>query len=114
MFKLLFEAQHQAQDVPQQSVNIRLNGVVHPVPKGLTVAAALLYLGCTASRQHPKTKQAQLPYCHMGVCYACLVTINGQTNQRACMTIVEANLAIDVHEDLDFGPAVRGGQLDER
>ncbi|MGD8950236.1 MAG: 2Fe-2S iron-sulfur cluster-binding protein [Desulfobacterales bacterium] len=34
----------------------------------------------------------------MGVCYDCLVTINGVPNQRACMTLVEDRMEIRVDE----------------
>jgi NADH dehydrogenase/NADH:ubiquinone oxidoreductase subunit G len=34
----------------------------------------------------------------MGVCYDCLVTINGTPNQRACMTSVEDGMEILIDE----------------
>lgn len=34
-------------------------------------------------------------YCGMGVCYECLVTVNGVANTRACQTYVEDRMTIE-------------------
>ena len=34
-------------------------------------------------------------FCGMGVCYDCLVVVDGVPNTRACMTPVRANMCID-------------------
>lgn len=35
------------------------------------------------------------PFCGMGVCHDCLVTIDGQISQRACLTTVKPGMAVD-------------------
>jgi predicted molibdopterin-dependent oxidoreductase YjgC len=40
------------------------------------------------------TGRASGLYCGMGVCYECLVTINGEKNVRACQTYVTAQMNI--------------------
>jgi NADH dehydrogenase/NADH:ubiquinone oxidoreductase subunit G len=42
--------------------------------------------------------EARGPFCGMGVCYECLVTVNGVPKQRSCMTEVEDNMEIQIHE----------------
>jgi predicted molibdopterin-dependent oxidoreductase YjgC len=41
-------------------------------------------------------------YCGMGVCYECLVTVNGTPNTRACQTFVTDQMVI---ETADWGEA---------
>ena len=76
------------------SCTILLNGIEHQVPEAMSVAAALLYLGQRATRTHPVSGQPRAALCHMGVCFECLVTIDGQQNQRGCMRPVTANMSI--------------------
>ena len=79
-------------------VNIRVNGKVFTAYEGETVHATLLAAGYRVLRKTPKTHQPRGIFCGMGVCYDCLVTINGEPNQRACMTRVEDRMEIEVDE----------------
>ena len=36
--------------------------------------------------------------CGMGVCFECIVTVNGEPNIRSCMTEVEDNLRVEINE----------------
>ena len=49
-------------------------------------------------RKTLKTGQPRGIFCGMGVCYDCLVTIDGVPNQRACMTQVKDGMEIRVDE----------------
>ena len=51
---------------------------------GDTVASALLAIGMRANRTHPVTNEPRGPYCMMGVCFECLVEIDGVPNRQAC------------------------------
>lgn len=62
-------------------------------PRGATVASALLSAGITAFRETSVSGAARGPFCLMGACYDCLVSINGVTVQ-ACMTPIEEGLQI--------------------
>ncbi|MDA5558717.1 (2Fe-2S)-binding protein [Shimia sp. MMG029] len=62
-------------------------------PRGATVASALLGAGITAFRETPVSGAARGPFCLMGACYDCLVSINGVTVQ-ACMTPIEEGLQV--------------------
>ena len=79
-------------------INIRVNGMTFTAYEGETVHATLLAAGYRVLRQTPKTHQPRGIFCGMGVCYDCLVTINGAANQRACMTRVEDRMEIEVDE----------------
>lgn len=70
------------------SVRIEVDGVSHQVDQGISVAAALLQLGCETFRTHPVSQERRAPYCMMGVCFECLVTTDADGQQRACMLSV--------------------------
>ena len=61
---------------------------------GDTVAAALLTNGITACRETPVSDTPRAPYCLMGVCFDCLVVVNGNPSQRACMTFVRDGMEV--------------------
>lgn len=62
--------------------------------EGETVAAALVAAGHTAFRKTARQGAPRAVYCGMGVCYDCLVVVDGQTNQRACMTPVRDGMQV--------------------
>ena len=53
---------------------------------GDSVAAALLAAGETTLRDTPVSGAKRAPYCMMGVCFDCLVEIDGVGNRQACLT----------------------------
>lgn len=60
---------------------------------GETVAAALIARGDRALR-HTRQGAARGLYCGMGVCFECLVIVDGVPNTRACMTWVRDGMEI--------------------
>lgn len=79
-------------------ITIVVNERPYPAYEGETVHAALLAAGYRVLRKTPKTGQPRGIFCGMGVCYDCLVTINGVPNQRACMTPVADRMEIQIDE----------------
>lgn len=75
-------------------LQIRINGRFHTAYTGESVHAALLAAGYRVLRKTAKTQEPRGLFCGMGICYDCLVTINGIPHQRACMTLVEAGMEI--------------------
>jgi predicted molibdopterin-dependent oxidoreductase YjgC len=64
------------------------------VREGDSVAAAVLIAGLTATRTTAISESKRAPYCLMGVCYECLLTIDGKENTQACMTQVRDGMKI--------------------
>lgn len=64
------------------------------VPAGISVASALLLIGAEYIRQSPVTNAKRAPYCMMGVCFECLVEIDGQPSQQGCLVDVRAGMRI--------------------
>jgi len=92
MFKRLDEAQRQAQGAP---VRVTVNGADLQCRQGDSIAAALFAGGMQACRDTAVGEVPRGPYCMMGVCYDCLVTIDGQANQQGCMTAVREGMKIE-------------------
>lgn len=78
--------------------SIIINGRTCAAFEGETVHAALLAAGYRVLRTTSKAGRPRGLFCGMGVCYDCLVTINGVTNQRACMTPVTSGMEIQIDE----------------
>ncbi|GHA09351.1 (2Fe-2S)-binding protein [Oceanisphaera arctica] len=64
------------------------------IPAGYTVAAALLALGYKANRASPVSGSPRGPYCMMGVCFECLVEIDGIPNRQGCLTEVQPEMRV--------------------
>jgi predicted molibdopterin-dependent oxidoreductase YjgC len=53
--------------------------------EGDTVASALIAAGIEGMRSTFRNNKERLPYCMMGVCFDCLVQIDGEPDQQSCM-----------------------------
>jgi D-hydroxyproline dehydrogenase subunit gamma len=82
-------------DNPEKLVTVIIDGQSIAVPSGETVAAAVLVSGISHTRTTPVSDTPRAPFCLMGVCYECLMVINGQANQRACREVVEEGMTIE-------------------
>lgn len=63
--------------------------------EGDSVAAALLASGRLAFRTSPIEGAPRGPYCMMGACFECLVTIDGRENRQACMITVAEGMRVE-------------------
>lgn len=80
------------------SVRMTFNGVTKTVAPGLTVAAALLGQGESRLRASPVSGQSRAPYCMMGVCFECLVEIDGVPNRQSCLIPVREGMSVRSQE----------------
>ena len=62
--------------------------------EGETVAAALLLSGEVHLRTSPVSGGVRAPYCWMGVCFECLLEIDGQPNQQSCLIPVKEGMRV--------------------
>jgi predicted molibdopterin-dependent oxidoreductase YjgC len=73
---------------------IEVDGETLAAKAGQTVAAALLAAGrLTWNLSH--TGEPRGVFCGMGVCYDCLVTVNGMPDSRACMTPAAPGMRVE-------------------
>jgi len=82
-------------DTPEALVTVTIEGQPVVVPAGETVAAAVLASDLGHTRTTPVSGAPRAPFCLMGVCYECLMVINGQANQRACREVVNEGMTIE-------------------
>ncbi len=94
---------------------VTLTGEVRTVAarSGDTVAMALLKAGVLPFRRTALSGQARAPLCLMGVCFDCLVAVDGRANVQSCMVEVSGGMVVtlpDGARPLDPGAgAQRGG-----
>lgn len=81
-------------DIRAKDVPIIIDGVAFTARAGDSVAAALLVSGRLACRTTPVTGAARGPFCMMGVCFDCLVTIDDRPNQQSCLITVAPGMRI--------------------
>jgi predicted molibdopterin-dependent oxidoreductase YjgC len=62
--------------------------------QGDSLAAALLAAGIDRFRDTPVSGAPRAPYCLMGVCFDCLVEIDGRPNRRACQETVRPDMQV--------------------
>jgi D-hydroxyproline dehydrogenase subunit gamma len=77
------------------SVQIFVDGTAIEAREGDTVSAALLASGRDVRRATAVSGAPRLPYCMMGVCVDCLVTIDGVGNRQGCLVPVKPGMRID-------------------
>ena len=80
--------------VTKTTVEITLDGQSAAVPAEVNVAAALLAIGKITARISPASKKPCAPHCLMGVCFECLMEIDG-IRRQACMTTVREGMVIN-------------------
>jgi sarcosine oxidase subunit alpha len=77
------------------SVALTIDGKAVRTASGDTVAAALLAAGIGHCRTTPVTGAPRAPYCLMGVCFDCLVTIDGVGSRQACLVPVREGMEVE-------------------
>ena len=76
-------------------LTIFIDGAAIPARRGDSVAAAMLAAGHMACRVTAGAGLPRGPYCLMGVCFDCLVTVNGIGNRQGCMTAVQEGMRVE-------------------
>lgn len=76
------------------TVHMTVDGAVLQCREGDSVAGVLFAAGLLACRDTAVSGAARGPFCMMGICYDCLVNIDGRPNQQACMTRVRDGMAV--------------------
>jgi hypothetical protein len=76
-------------------VRVIIDGVAAQVPVTLSAAAAVLVRGDGSARTTSLSGEPRAPYCLMGVCFECLLEIDGVPNQQGCLIPVRDGMRID-------------------
>ena len=96
------------------TVTVQFEGQALCVPAGLSVAAALLSKGAEPFRTTPVTQSPRAPYCMMGVCFECLVEVDGKPARQGCLTTVREGMVIRRQQGASALSPVAEGQTHGR
>jgi predicted molibdopterin-dependent oxidoreductase YjgC len=99
------------------TVAVTFDGRALRVPRGASVAAALLAVGVQRFRTTPVSGASRAPFCMMGVCFECLVEIDGVANRQSCLVPVAEGMTIRSQcgmRELSDVTTLAGGTHDER
>ena len=77
------------------ALTLTVDGKAIRARTGDTVAAAMLAAGIERCRTTAVSGAPRAPYCLMGVCFDCLVTIDGVGSRQACLVPVRAGMAVE-------------------
>ena len=86
-----------AQD-PRPMVEISVNGQSVQARSGEPLATEMLNAGVVPFRRTAVSGSARAPLCLMGVCFDCLVEVDGQQNVQSCMVQVQAGMQVQLPE----------------
>ncbi|MGI8398269.1 (2Fe-2S)-binding protein (plasmid) [Agrobacterium deltaense] len=78
----------------EQRVQFSFDDVVIEAERGDMLATALLAAGVDRVRRSVVSGSPRAPYCLMGVCFECLVTVDGVQNRQACLVEVENGMTV--------------------
>lgn len=76
-------------------VRLTCDGETVEAYEGETVASALLASGRRRLRTSPRRGDPRGLFCVMGVCFDCVMTIDGQAGLRACVTQVRDGMSVE-------------------
>ena len=82
------------------AVPVVIDGRTFLARAGDSVAAALLLADCLECRATPVRGAPRGPYCLMGACFDCLVSIDGQPNRQGCLVLVAPGMLIETKRRL--------------
>jgi D-hydroxyproline dehydrogenase subunit gamma len=76
------------------TVTINIDGKPLECPQGLTIAAAMILNDQRIMRTTPRDGLKRSVFCGMGICYDCVLKVDGRANVRACQTIVKDGMQV--------------------
>ena len=82
-----------------RAVRFDIDGAAVEAPEGASVATALLLAGRAAFGRHPLSGEAEGPWCLIGVCFGCLVEIDGVPDRQACLVPVRGGMRVRTRLD---------------
>jgi sarcosine oxidase subunit alpha len=77
-----------------EAITIIVDGEHVPAYRGETVAAAMLASGIRTMRYTRREHEPRGLYCGMGVCFECVVRLEGAGPARSCITFVADGMKV--------------------
>jgi D-hydroxyproline dehydrogenase subunit gamma len=82
-------------EAPRRVVTVFVEGQPVTVSEGDSAASAALLSGLALTRTTPMSGAARAPYCMMGVCFECLMIIDGVGSRQSCLVPVKEGMRIE-------------------
>mgnify|MGYP003345891600 FL=1 len=89
---------NKTRSVNQEIVEFTFDSETISAISGQTVGAAILQSGKKALRKTRFDKKPRGMFCGIGICFDCLVKINGVSNQRACLVPVQSQMNVQTQD----------------
>jgi D-hydroxyproline dehydrogenase subunit gamma len=86
-----------------------VEGAAVPAFEGESVAAALLAAGRRGLRIAPRRGESRGMYCGIGLCFECVMVVDGQPGVRTCLTPVRDGMLVDAPRRDGGSPVVGHG-----
>jgi len=77
-----------------RTVELYVDGKLIRASEEQTLALALMEAGVTPIRYSAVSGEPRAPLCLMGVCFDCLVQVDGRANVQACMVRVSPGMRV--------------------
>ena len=75
-------------------LTLSIDGKSVTAERGETVASVMMRQADPSCRHTPVHGSSRAPFCMMGVCFECLVEVDGQANCQACLLPVRAGMRV--------------------
>lgn len=79
----------------RKSVEFTIDGQAVDAVEGEMVAGVLARLDPLYARTNPVSGDRRAPYCMMGVCFECLVKIDGESSVQSCLVPVREGMKVE-------------------
>lgn len=79
----------------KKQIHFSFNNQIFTAMEGDTIASALLANDIRTLRYHEESGNPRGIYCNIGHCFECRLTVNGKSNVRACLTLLEDRMTIE-------------------
>ena len=79
-------------------ITILVDGQVVQAHAGESVMAVLLASGRICFRRTTRRKEPRGPYCGIGICFDCVMTVDDRLNVRTCQTPARAGMRVDTQD----------------
>ncbi len=80
----------------RRTITLHVEGRAVLAQEGTPLAAALLAAGVVPFRKTAVSGAPRAPLCLMGVCFECLVHVDGQRNVQSCMIEVRDGMQVQL------------------
>lgn len=82
-------------DKAAPSLTLFIDGLAVDADVGESVAGVLLRQPSPVSRTTPVSESPRSPYCMMGVCFDCLVKVDGVSSIQSCLVTVKEGMHVE-------------------